>query len=104
MLRQLAEAGTVAHPQFRGPSESLEFLEEYPNFFAQGYIHNIDGIVCLDIDTIIGGERTEEKPDGLIIVRHKKDFTEEEIFAFANLFHCADEFEIGKNFAQAWFD
>jgi hypothetical protein len=118
MLRKLVDAGTVV---FRGQDEgwdydsdvfkggndeeSLAFLEKYPRFFAQGYVQTSEDGAHLDIDTIIGGVKTEENSDGsLSIVTHKKPFTKQEIFEFANLFHRADEFEIGNNFARAWFD
>jgi hypothetical protein len=64
----------------------------------------VDG-ARLDIDTIIGGVKTIENPDGSTsIVTHKRPFNKEEIFGFANLFHRADEFEIADNYASAWFD
>jgi hypothetical protein len=83
----------------------LVFLEKYQHFFAQGYVQTSEDGARLDIDTIIGGVRTIENPGGSrSIVTHKKPFTRQEIFAFANLFHRADEFELGANYASAWFD
>jgi hypothetical protein len=118
MLRKLVDAGTVV---FRGPDESwdydsdifkggrdeesLAFLEKYPRFFAQGYVLTSEDGARLSIDTIIGGVKTEENPNGgLRIATHKKPLTKQEIFAFTNLFHKADEFEIGSTYAHAWFD
>jgi len=49
--------------------------------------------------------RTDENPNGSrSIVTHKKPFTKQEILAFANLFNRAEEFELGNNYASAWFD
>jgi hypothetical protein len=118
MVRKLVNDGTVV---FRGPDEgwdydsdvfkggndeeSLAFLEKYPRFFAQGYVQTSDDGARLSIDTIIGGVKTEEDRYGhLYITPHKKPFTKQEIFAFANRFHRADEFELGDNYARAWFD
>ena len=117
MLRKLVNEGTVVFSGsggwgydsdvFKGGNdeESLAFLEKYPRFFAQGYVQTSKDGARLDIDTIIGGVRTEENPNGsLSIVTYKKPFTKQEIFAFANQFHRADEFELGDNYARAWFD
>jgi hypothetical protein len=118
MLRKLVDAGTVV---FRGPDEgwdydsdvfkgghdeeSLAFLEKYPRFFAQGYVQTSEDGARLSIDTIIGGvETTEDRYGHLYITPHKKPLSKQEIFAFANRFHRADEFELGDNHAHAWFD
>jgi len=118
MLRKLVDAGTVV---FRGSDEgwdydsdvfkggndeeSLAFLEMYPRFFAQGYVQTSDAGARLDIDTIIGGVKTEEDRYGrLYITPHRKPFTKEEISAFANRFHRAEEFEVSDRHARAWFD
>lgn len=116
-LRKLVDNGLVVFRKeeewdfdsdvFRGghDEESLAFLEKYPKFFAQGRVQISEDGARLDIDTVIGGVRAEENSNGgRSIVTHKKPFTRQEIFAFANLFHRADEFEIGNNYAHAWFD
>ena len=115
-LRKLVDNGLVVFNKeewdlssdvFKGGNdeESLAFLEKYSRFFAQGYIRTLEDGARLEIDTIIGGVRTTENPNGSrSIVTHKKPLTKQEIFAFANLFHRAEEFELGNNYARAWFD
>lgn len=117
MLRKLVAAGTVVlrgqdepwdfdSDVFKGGNdeESLAFLEEYPHFFAQGYVQTSKDGARLSIDTIIGGVKTEEHSGHLYITPHKRPFTKKEISAFANRFHRADEFDVSDRHARAWFD
>jgi hypothetical protein len=116
MLRKLIDAGAVI---LRGPDEpwgldtdifkcgndeeSLGFLEQYPRFFAQGYFDEENGTIS--IDTIYGAEKVKESDPGSATVTFLvPKLTKKELFAFANRFHRADEFEIHDDFAHAWFD
>ena len=77
--------------------KTLAFLEKYPQFAAGGYIR-LDANPVLYFDTIAlttteADVETDEVPLSLA-----------EIVEFSNLFHHADEFEVGEDSAFAWFD
>jgi hypothetical protein len=108
-LDDLPEFDITKHALFKEGAicdeDGLQFLEENPRFFAQGYIYTEETFTnakrpFLLIDTIVGGERRT----GEVIEVFDKPLSKKEILAFANLFHKADEFEIGDTFAHAWFD
>ena len=69
--------------------EFREFLIQYPKFKAHGYIVTPDRE---DFRVSLEGLEVEE------------DLTTEEILAFSNKFHNADEFTVTNNYARCWWD
>ncbi len=69
--------------------EFINFLKDYPKFKAHGYIVTPDRE---DFRISIEGLKVEE------------DLTTEEILAFSNKFHNADEFQVTTNYARCWWD
>lgn len=69
--------------------EFMEFMEEYPQVKAHGYIVSPKRDDCrISLEGLICNE----------------NITDELLFQFANGFHSADEFEISKEFLRVWWD
>ncbi len=115
MLRELINSGAVVIREadepwdfdsdiFKGGHDegSLAVLEKFPRFFAQGFIDEENATIS--IETIWAAEKVVEGEGPVTVTPLVPELTKDEVFAFANRFHRADEFEIGDGFARAWFD
>jgi hypothetical protein len=87
---------------FKGVDDhkALAFVRANPRFSVSGWLDKDDATIV--IDTIIGG--LKKHGDGFRTIPGSPVLTKKQMVDFANVFHKADEFQLGDNFAYAWFD
>lgn len=92
-LLELKKEGLIDLDEYQNNSptvaEFIDFLTDYPKFNAHGYI--------------VTPEREDSRVslEGLEV---EEELTTDEILAFSNKFHLADEFEVQRNYARCWWD